>query len=424
MKVILINPPSPYLANDAAYPPSGLMYIAASIQEMGHDVAIVDLTDGLDWEDKLQDMDADLFGITCVTPNVDTVRRIADFIPNNRPIVIGGAHPTFLPDDTLKNIKCDAIVKGEGEIAIKDAINDLNKGKLKSVYDGGLVDIRQIPKPARHLVNLHKYKPGGIATTPIYTSRGCPFNCAFCSKVTGRDYRTMPIDRIMEEVRQVVDDGFEYVLFGDDNIGINDDRLRSLLMELKPLNIKFRLNQDTRNLNEQTISLAAEAGCTEISFGIESGSEKMLRLMNKKASVQENIRAIKLTKKYGITAKAYFVVNFPGEDEWTVHETLKFAEIARPDKYLVSAFAPLPGSPTFHYPEKYGIQWMSKNWSDYYLVGKDGSFKPCFRTSELTFAKQLYLHDMLHKGLDEICGENQKNIQNHATLGEKRYANA
>ena len=132
MKVILVNPPSPYLANDAAYPPSGLMYIAASIQEMGHDVAIADLTGGLDWEDKLQDMDADLFGITCVTPNFDTVRRIADLIPNNRPIVIGGAHPTFLPDDTLKNIKCDAIVKGEGEIAIKDVINDLSKGKLKS----------------------------------------------------------------------------------------------------------------------------------------------------------------------------------------------------------------------------------------------------------------------------------------------------
>ncbi|MGB9594814.1 MAG: B12-binding domain-containing radical SAM protein, partial [Candidatus Poribacteria bacterium] len=282
MKVALINPPSPYLADDSAYPPTGLMYLASIIEELGHSVDIVDLTGGIDWQSAILDLSADLYGITCVTPNFDTVQKIADLLPKDKPIVIGGAHPTFLPDDVLKNIRCDAVVIGEGEVVIRKVLNDAEKGRLKRVYNGGLVKVEDIPKPARHLVKLHRYKPGGVSTTPIYTSRGCPFDCAFCSKVTGRNYRALQINRIIEEVEEVIDRGFDYILFGDDNIGIDDSRLKCLLNALKPYNIKFRLNQDVRNVREETIELAVSAGCTEISFGIESGSPIMLKLMNKK----------------------------------------------------------------------------------------------------------------------------------------------
>jgi anaerobic magnesium-protoporphyrin IX monomethyl ester cyclase len=419
MKVILINPPSPYLADDSAYPPSGLMYIASSIESMGHEAAIVDLTGGIDWENEVSKLDADLFGITCVTPNFGTVKRIAEILPKNKPIIVGGAHPTFLPNDVLKNIRCDAIVIGEGEIAIKRIIHDLEKGKLKRFYEGGLVKVEDITKPARHLVDLNRYNPGGIRTTPIYTSRGCPYDCAFCSKVTGRDYRMLPISRLLDEVEEVIDSGFDYILFGDDNIGINNERLKCLLTALKTYNIKFGLNQDARNIKEDMLELAAESGCTEISFGIESGSEIMLKFMNKKASIQDNIRAIKLTKKYGMTAKAYFVVNFPGEDETTIQETLDFADKTKPDKFLVSAFAPLPGSPAFRQPEKYGITWMSKDWSDYYLIGKDGDFKPCFTTAELTISRQIYLHSLLHKGLKQIC---EKPLSKNYYLEKENYS--
>lgn len=406
MKVTLINPPSPYLANDAAYPPSGLMYIASCLENLGHEVRIADLTGGINWQNELKVHmeDSDLFGITCVTPNFYIVQKIAELLPHDRPVVIGGAHPTFLPEDTLRNIRCDSIVIGEAEVVVKELMNDLSVGKLKKIYRGGLVDISDIPKPARHLLNLHKYRPGGDANTPIYTSRGCPFNCSFCSKVTGRVYRTFPIERVIEEVEEVIKLGFDYIVFGDDNIGILSEREKELLKALKPYKISFRLNQDAKTLKEDVVKLAAECGCVEISFGIESGSEKMLRLMNKQATVQDNIRAIKMTKDYGMRAKAYFVVNFPGETEETVYETLKFAEQTKPDRWLLSAFAPLPGSPTFLNPEKYGITWMSNNWEDYYLVGKDGSFKPCFTTSELTFERQIYLHDLLYNGLTEICG--------------------
>jgi len=254
-------------------------------------------------------------------------------------------------------------------------------------------------------VDLHKYHPGGEHTTPIYASRGCPFDCAFCSKITGRVFRVLPLPQVVEEIKEVMNLGFNHILFGDDNFAIqNDDRIKKLLSALKSFNIDFRLNQDVRTVKEDIFALADKAGCTEISFRIESGSPRMLRLMNKKASVEDNKRARQLTKRYGMKAKAYFVVNFPGETEETIKETLRFVEETRPNKWLVSAFVPLPGSQTFHYPERYGIKQMSSNWEDYYLVGKDGSFKPAFYTDYLTFKKQIKLHDMLCKGIKDIIG--------------------
>lgn len=404
MKVVLINPPSPYLADDAAYPPSGLMYVAAVLEKIGHEATIVDLTGGIDWKKRTSELDADLFGITCVTPNFNIVQKIANILPFNKPVIIGGVHPTFLPEDTLKNIRCDAIIKGEAEVIIKDVINDLEKGELKRIYEGGLVPVSDIPKPARHLINLHKYRPGGEITTPIYTSRGCPFNCAFCSKVTGRVYRTLPINRVIEETKEVISLGFKHILFGDDDIAIKGSRLKELLLAIKGLGITFRLNQDAKSFDEEIVALASKSGCLEISFGIESGSPKMLKLMNKKASLEDNKRAIQMTKRYGMKAKAYFLVNFPGETGETVIETLRFAEETKPDKWLLSAFVPLPGSETFHHPKKYGITWMSSNWEDYYLVGKDGIFKPSYTTKDLTFEKQISLHDMLYLKLKEILG--------------------
>jgi len=403
-KVALINPPSPYLANDAAYPPSGLLYLAAVLERDHHEVEIIDLAGKPAWREIIPTLTAELFGITCVTPNFRIVQELSHLLPPGIPIVIGGIHPTFLPQDVLDNIRCDCVVQGEAEVIILDLINDLRKGTLKKVYQGGIAPIESIPKPARHLVDLHKYRPGGEFTTPIYTSRGCPYNCNFCSKISGQRYRVFPLTQVMEEIEYVMGLGFRHILFGDDDVGIQPKRLKKMLEMLLPLKLNFRLNQDARIIDEEILALAARAGCTEISFGIESGSQRMLDLMNKRTTLESNKEAIVLTKKHGMRAKAYFVVNFPGEDDESIRETLDFAEQTRPDKWLLSSFAPLPGSDTFQNPSKYDITWMSSVWEDYYLVGKDGSFKPCFETRDLTIQRQIHLHDILHQGLKEILG--------------------
>jgi len=405
-QVTLINPPSPYLANDASYPPMGLLYLGARLEELGHAVKIVDFTGGADWRKQVESLEGDVFGLPCVTPNFKIVQEISHLLPSDKPIIVGNVHATFLPEDILRNVRCDAVVKGESEVVIEKVMKDIENGTIQRVYDGGLVPVESIPKPARHLVDLHKYMPGGENATPIYTSRGCPFACRFCSKISGRTYREMPISRVIEEIEIVKSLGFQHVVFGDDNIIVNPKRVKELLKHIKPLGITFRLNQDARarTLDEEMLELAKDAGCSEISFGIEHGSQTMLDNMNKDTTVEANKRAITLTQKHGMKAKAYFIVNFPGETEKTAKETVAFVEKTRPDKWLLSAFAPLPGSDTFAYPEKYGITWVSRNWEDYYLVGKDGSFRPCFQTDELSFSKQVYLHDLVHGKLKQILG--------------------
>lgn len=410
-RIILINPPSPYLENDAAYPPSGLLYVAGALESAGHSVSILDLTSHPDWRSELSALEGDLLGITCVTPNVPTVKEMIDLLPRGIPVVVGGPHPTFLPQETLAETGCQAVVRGEGEIAILKVLEDLRQGTLQKVYDGGVVPASRIPLPARHLVDLQKYRPGGEVTTPIYTSRGCPFHCRFCSKITGHRFRVRPLDHVMQEVDEVMSYGYRHVLFADDNIALRPERLAQLLHRLLPLNLHFRLNQDGRRIDPRLLALAREAGCTEISLGIESGSQKMLDRMHKETTVEKNRRFIEEARNHDIRVKAYFIVNFPGESEETVEETLRFAEKARPDKWLLSAFAPLPGSDTFSHPGRYGITWMSPRWEDYYLVGRNGHFRPCFMTEELTFEKQIKLHEKTLKGLSEILGPEQAAAQ-------------
>lgn len=405
---MLVNPPSPYLANDASYPPSGLLYLGASIEALGHEVEITDLTGGLDWRKIVPNLEADVYGITLVTPNFNIVKEIAQILPKDKPIIIGGSHPTHLPLETLLGIHCDVVVRGEGEVVIGQIIKDIEQGNTerlyKGIYEGGIVPVTAIPKPARHLVDLHKYRPGGEEATPIYTSRGCPYNCAFCSRITSRSYRALPIQRVIEEVEEVKVLGFKRVVFGDDNIIIQPKRVKELLKALKPLDIEFRLNQDARCVEDDIVSLAADAGCIEISYGMETGNQKMLDAMNKRTTVKANKKAIEITKKHKVEAKAYFISNFPGENEKTIKETLDFASETMPDKWLISNFAPLPGCDVFNNPKKYGVTWMSRNWEDYYLVGKDGRFKPCFTTEELTMERQIYLHNLLYDGLKSVLG--------------------
>lgn len=411
MKVLLINPKSPYLENDAAYPPMGLLYVAATIRDAGHQVSVLDTTVVSQFIVRNFNYDKyDLIGITCVTPNVDSVNELISILPSHIPLMIGGAHPTFVSDQ-IYNHSNHFIVKGESELILPQILKDVGSNHIKHIYDQGCVTpAHNIPSPARDLVNLHNYTPGGEKTTPIYTSRGCPYNCAFCSKLTGNSYRMIDRDQILDELYlDCIDMGFNHILIGDDNFIINVPRAKTLLNDIKEYDIKFRLNQDARTVREDVFSLAADAGCESISFGIESGSQNILNAMNKQTTVVQNYNAIKMAHEYGMKVKIYLVSNFPGENDESINETIDFVRLAEPDKWMISNFAPLPGCDVYNNPNKYGVTWISKNWSDFYLVGKDGGFKPCFTTKDLNKERQIYLHDKLYNGLVEL-GERRRSL--------------
>ncbi len=395
MKLTLINPPSHYLENDAAYPPSGLLYIAGKAEELGHSAEIIDLTGRSDWVSGLSHVEqSDLFGITCVTPNVPTVLRIMDMLPEETPVMIGGPHPTALPYDTITRAQRDhTIVLGEAETILEQILKDVEKDSIKQFYYGGDAPVESIPMPARHLVNLHRYKPGGQAATPVYLSRGCPYRCRFCSNMS-RKMRIFSLDRIKRELEEVRELGFKTVVFGDDNciIALNKLGVDNVLEIFKDVGISFRINQDARHYSRELFEKYVEAGCTDISFGIESGSQDILNAMNKQITVEQNAEAINLAQVAGLRVRAYFVVNFPGETQQSVDETIRFIEEHTPDSALLSSFAPLPGSYVFDHPWEYGITYMSPDWSDYFLVGKGGEFKPCYATEDLSFEQQINYH--------------------------------
>ena len=137
---------------------------------------------------------------------------------------------------------CDLAFCGEAEIGIRDVYLGPGEPVIKTGVSGKYCACRchskTRPAPGRS-VPLHA---GGDAASPVYTSRGCPFNCRFCSKITGNKYREIPIAQIIEEINDILNRGFKKIVFGDDNIASNPKRLEALLTAIKPLDIRFRLN--------------------------------------------------------------------------------------------------------------------------------------------------------------------------------------
>jgi anaerobic magnesium-protoporphyrin IX monomethyl ester cyclase len=395
MKVLLVNPPSPYLENAAAYPPMGLLYVASALEKEGCEVTVQDMAAG---DQFYPEPGTDLIGFTCVTPNVNQVKRLLGIIGHLTPTMIGGAHPTFVPAEPFY---ADLIVMGEFENIAGILLHDLATHKVGKIYAGGFASPAKIGVPARHLVDMHQYTPGGEAnTTPIYTSRGCVYDCAFCCQQGKGSYRRIPLSSICQDLNLIAKGGFRNLVIGDDNFFLHTSHAQTILEYIKDrFTFNIRINTDARHLPVNLLDLAKEAGCTEISMGIESGSQQMLDAMRKRTTVSKNKLAIKFLKDMGIFVKIYLVCNFPGETDATVEETLEFVRQAEPDKILVSNFAPMPGCDVHMHPEKYGVTWMSKDWDDYYLVGKLGGFVPCFTTDVLTKEQQLVNHTNLRIGL-------------------------
>lgn len=402
--IALINPPSPYLANDQAYPPSGLLYLAGKLESLGVYVEVIDLAGG----HKLPNLEwADAIGITCVTPNAPQVQRLIPELPEGRPILVGGPHPTWLPEHVKQ--WSDAHhpqvipIGGDGEAVIERVVRDYAKGELEQAYYGGIADLADVAHPARHLVDLRRYTPGGWAgSTVVYASRGCPYSCRFCSKTSGSTYRGFSVDWIESEILECKALGFKRIVLGDDNLMGSRAHLKSLLRMLGRHGIEYRLNRDVRGLSSEVMELAASTGCVSISFGIESGSQRMLDNMNKQTTVEQNEYALRVAKDSGVRTKAYLVVNFPGETEDSIDETIGFIRRVHPDEVLTSSFAPLPGSHVFAHPEKYGIHWLSDAWGDYFLVGNEAP-RATFETPELTAEKQTENWIRLTEGL-RACG--------------------
>lgn len=398
MKICLINPPwevkkgSIWNQVRSSMPPLGLLYIAGYLETKGYNCDVRDFQANLDTWDKIEqtiDNDYyDIYGITATTSLAYNAYRIAALIKKRHRktiVVLGGVHPTALPEEALTMGKADFVVRGEGEYIflgivkgeapfLINGISYLKDGKAVHVGPPGLVhDLDSLPYPAFHKVNLKLYRPavGAYKRLPainMTTTRGCPGRCTFCNSASVK-LRNRSAEHIYGEIKLLTEEyGIKEICFYDDTFTVypkNIHKLCQLMIDNK-IDVTWSCFARTDCVNESLLADMRKAGCHQVMYGIESSNKTILKNIKKGIHLEKNSIAVELAKKHGITVRCTFMLGNPGETPATIDETINYALSLDPDIALFNITVPYPGSEMFDWADKHGYL-LSKDWRDYDL---------------------------------------------------------
>lgn len=342
---------------------SGLQILAALTPDH-HDIKLVDETinEKVDFNEHY-----DLVGITVMTTQSSRAYKIAkDFRDKGVKVVMGGYHVSILPNEALEH--CDAVCIGEGEKVWQQMLIDVENDCLKSKYMADkLIDLSEVPWPKRTLTSKRK---AGMKNF-IQTSRGCPYQCSFCSiiKFFGHTYRFRPVEDVVAEIRSLKDSKvlkWNFVYFSDDNICGDPEYAKALFKALIPLKIKWGSQCSITIANdEELLELAKKSGCISLAIGLESISEESLVHANKKMGNKEAYeRAIKKIHSYKIAIFGLFIFGFDSDHKDVFDVTLKFVEDNYLEYAMFSILTPIPGTSYYDEFEASG-RLLHKKWADY-----------------------------------------------------------
>lgn len=366
--VVLVQPPNPILTDPTTRWPLGLGYLEAMLLKAGAKVAIADL------RDKEIDLalipEAPIVGITAATGEILAAKEIASLLKRRNPktfTVIGGAHATYLPKDCERDF--DLVVVGEAEYTIVELMKT-RQGKI--IYAEPVSDFDALPFPTRHSFSFSEtlfegagYGKGPM-TTSIITSRGCPYTCAFCQEKS-RPVRFRSAENIAEEIREIQTTwNCSHFRFEDDSFTLKLKRVFDICRLLEPLKVHWRCHTRSDLFNKDMARAIRLAGCDEVGFGVESADQRVLDIVNKRETIEEHIRAIRIAEDSGIKAKAFFVTGLPGETDEIVTLTKDFLKRAQPSKIILSRFTPYPGCDVWANPAKYGVAWIDPDFENYW----------------------------------------------------------
>lgn len=363
------------------FPPLGLGYVAASLRNAGYHVEITDCTflDRKSAAEKVLRTDADIVGIySMVTSREDSLALAGVLRKRCGLLIAGGPLPSCDPVSFTDHF--DVVVRGEGEQTILQVLSAYRANRdLESIpgiayrrgsegrpgkREGQLVlthqrrlqaNLDKLAFPARDLFPNEKYfgywrRRSGNARTTIITTRGCPFSCEFCSNaVFGISYRERTPENVVDEVEQVLSLGYDYIHFADDVFTLNRERLSKICEEIKGRRLRFKWECLGRvdSIDADVAHQMKEAGCARIFFGIESADNSILRLMNKKITVERARKAIEVARRAKIKTGAFFILCYPGETDDTVLRTVRFATALPLDYLSFTLPYPLPGTALF-----------------------------------------------------------------------------
>lgn len=346
-------------------PPLGLLNVAAVTPD---DVEAV-LTDE-NVEQLSFDKDADLVGITVMTTSAASrAYEIADrFRAMRIPVVLGGSHVSVLPQEAAEH--ADAVVIGEAEGVWERLIGDFKqkgaKGLRRFYKNETLPDLSEIPFPRWDLLKKGKY----IVTKVLRVTRGCPYNCSFCSvtKLFGRRVRVRPIEKVAEFIGKNLGRPLSerVFVFLDDNITANRNYAKRLFEALIPFNLTW-LSACTVNAayDRELLELAGRSGCKALFVGLESIFEDALAEIGKSQNKVEFYKeAIKRFHEHGITVEGAFIFGFDSDDKGVFKRTVKFSNRVKLDGVQYSILTPLPGTDLYQKLESEG-RLIDRDWANY-----------------------------------------------------------
>jgi radical SAM superfamily enzyme YgiQ (UPF0313 family) len=365
--VTLVHCPNPVLDNPKMYFGLGILYVAAALEKAGYKVAIADL------RDKGVNIDLDLIpkakyiGFSFTTGESTDAKLLAQLVKardRQCTTIAGGPHPTIMPQDCQD---FDIIVRGEGE-------NFTLSPFKRTVSMSRITNLDSVPFPARHLADCfsetllpgERYGKGQKSTTVIF-SRGCPFNCGYCSNILTKPVVYRSPENIAKEIEELISKyNCRSFRIEDDNFTAKKDWMLEVCKKLAPLKVTFKCHSRGELIDESSVLALKEAGCVEMGMGLETADETVLSIADKGTKPADCERAIQLLKKHGIATKVYFVVHLPGETDKTIELNKTFMKRAQPDKWTVSRFCPFPGCPMHDHPSAYGITWIDRDLSHYW----------------------------------------------------------
>ncbi len=388
MKVMLINPPfdealavggtksMKYVLNTIA--PLGLAYLAAVARDEGHEVDLVDCSLGITLAElcsRAAEFGPQVIGLTYTTPSWlaarDAAKALREAAPNAK-FVIGGAHVTAAPKETLSHAAFDAGVIGEGEatfIELLAAWNSDPNADLSGIAGLALLgdgepfltppremieDLDSLPYPARDLLPaLSDYHPtpASYQRLPLgvlMTSRGCPARCTFCDRaIFGCSFRAHSVDNVMGEVQELIEKhGAREIRFFDDTFTLQRKRAFEICerMAALPKRVPWTCLTRVTSVNPELLSAMREAGCWQVLYGLESGNDSILQALKKGTTVERNRQAVHWAQEAGLGVRGDFIVGTPTETEETFENTVRFALEMKLDYAHFNKFTPFPGT--------------------------------------------------------------------------------
>jgi anaerobic magnesium-protoporphyrin IX monomethyl ester cyclase len=389
-KPVVLFFPSYY--SDEAAPPLALIHLAAPLVAKGHEVRIIDSAVEDDPQKAvLRALDgACALGISMVTgPMITQGVSVAAAVRAERPevpIVAGGWHPSILPEQTLRSPLFDAVVKGQGEITLAEIVDRWNAGErdltgvagsffkrgadLVANEPRGYTDINALPRRPFEIVDFERYarKCHGFRWLLYCSSHGCPWDCSYCSNasVYGRNWKPLQADRTVEEMSELAARyRLDVIDIIDDNYLVRRDRAVEIAEKLLRKGTTFGYYIQTRTdqidrLSDDELRLLRRSGLKRIFFGIESGSKKVLKTVNKRLDLETAYRTAERCRAASVEASFNLIFGLPGEDAEDLRDTIDMVDTIgkrNPEAaFFTNIFSPYPGSPIFPEAVRLGVQ--------------------------------------------------------------------